>query len=126
MHRILGLIHWIHIFALPFRPCALAARKATCRHHFRSRGAYGYLDHIAISQLTTAAIVCAANPSYENCQQFAAHRISELYYMAWSHAKWTAFQAALREIKMNIDGVERQATLRRDWAVTALIDTESY
>ena len=31
---------------------------------FGPEGAYGHPDHIAISQLTTAAIVCAADPSF--------------------------------------------------------------
>ena len=31
---------------------------------FGPDGAYGHPDHIAISQLTTAAIVCAADPSF--------------------------------------------------------------
>jgi LmbE family N-acetylglucosaminyl deacetylase len=86
---------------------------------FGPEGAYGHPDHIAISQLTTAAIVCAADASYASRQPLAAHRVSKLYYMAWSHAKWTAFQAALREIKTNVDGVERRVTPWPDWAITA-------
>lgn len=74
---------------------------------FGPEGGYGHPDHIAISQLTTAAIVCAADASYASPQPFASHRVSKLYSMAWSHAKWTAFQAALREIKTNIDAVAR-------------------
>jgi LmbE family N-acetylglucosaminyl deacetylase len=93
---------------------------------FGPEGAYGHPDHVAISQLTTAAIVCAADSSYESHQPFAAHRVLKLYYMAWSQAKWTAFQAALRQIKMNIDGVERRATPWPDWAITTFIDTESH
>ncbi|MCI0696090.1 PIG-L family deacetylase [candidate division KSB1 bacterium] len=93
---------------------------------FGPEGGYGHPDHIAISQLTTAAIVCAADASYASPQPLASHRVSKLYYMAWSHAKWTAFQAALREIKTNIDGVERRATPWPDWAITTFIDTTSH
>lgn len=93
---------------------------------FGPEGGYGHPDHIAISQLTTAAIVCAADASYASPQPLASHRVSKLYYMAWSHAKWTAFQAALREIKTNIDGVERRATPWPDWTITTFIDTISH
>ncbi len=90
---------------------------------FGPEGAYGHPDHIAISQLTTAAIVCAADSSYGGRDALAAHRVSKFYYMAWSQAKWTAFQAALKELRMNIDGVERRAAPWPDWAITTRIDT---
>ncbi len=93
---------------------------------FGPEGVYGHPDHIAISQLTTAAIVCAADPSYASQQPLASHRVAKLYYMAWSHAKWVMFQTALREIKMTIDGVERRATPWPDWAITASIDATSH
>lgn len=97
---------------------------------FGPEGAYGHPDHIAISQLTGAAITCAADPEYnpnENHPSLStAHRISKLYYMAWSEGKWAAFQTALRELKMNVDGTERRAAPWPDWAITTSIDTESY
>src|SRR4029453_10823970 len=40
---------------------------------FGPEGAYGHPDHIAISQFTTAAIVCAADPSFGPAP---AHRVS--------------------------------------------------
>jgi LmbE family N-acetylglucosaminyl deacetylase len=97
---------------------------------FGPEGAYGHPDHIAISQLTTASITCAADPDYklkENGKMSsAAHRVSKLYYMAWSQDTWNAFQTALRELKMNVDGVERRAAPWPDWAITTFIATESY
>jgi LmbE family N-acetylglucosaminyl deacetylase len=71
---------------------------------FGPEGGYGHPDHIAISQLTTAAIVCAADASYANAQTLASHRVSKLYYMAWSQAKWTAFQAALYVAELAVPG----------------------
>jgi LmbE family N-acetylglucosaminyl deacetylase len=81
---------------------------------FGPDGAYGHPDHIAISQLTTAAVVRAANAQY---------RIAKLYYVAWSASKWDAYQAALKKLTSLVDGVERQVVPSPDWAITTTIDT---
>jgi LmbE family N-acetylglucosaminyl deacetylase len=80
---------------------------------FGSDGGYGHPDHIAISQLTTAAIVSAAG----------THRVSKLYYLAWPQSTWTAYEAAVKRLTSTVDGVERQATPWPDWAVTTVLDT---
>jgi LmbE family N-acetylglucosaminyl deacetylase len=91
---------------------------------FGPDGAYGHPDHIAISQLTTAAIVCAADPLFGAGPTLAEpHRVSKLYYIAWSQKIWTAYQAALRKLVFNVDGEERQAVPWPDWAITTVIDT---
>ncbi|MEO8070628.1 MAG: PIG-L family deacetylase, partial [Acidobacteriota bacterium] len=73
---------------------------------FAPDGAYGHPDHIAISQLTTAAIVCAADPSFAGEAEIdaarAPHRVSKFYYIAWSPKKWTAYQAALRKLVFKV------------------------
>jgi LmbE family N-acetylglucosaminyl deacetylase len=81
---------------------------------FGPEGAYGHPDHVAISQLTTAAVVRAADTSY---------RVSKLYYIAWRGAKWDAYQAALKKLTAMVDGVERQVVPTPDWGVTTRIDT---
>jgi LmbE family N-acetylglucosaminyl deacetylase len=97
---------------------------------FGPEGGYGHPDHIAISQFTTAATICAADPEFrligEAEWELPVHRVSKLYYMAWSGRKWGAYQAALRTLKARVDGIERQATPWPDWAVTTLIDTSDY
>jgi len=91
---------------------------------FGPEGAYGHPDHIAISQLTTAAIVCAADPVFGSQPAMGeTHRVSKLYFIAWSPKKWTAYQAALRKLVFNVDGEERQAVPWPDWAITTVIDT---
>jgi LmbE family N-acetylglucosaminyl deacetylase len=92
---------------------------------FAPDGGYGHPDHIAISQLTTAAVVCAADPAYGS-GSFAAHRVSKLYYMAWPQAKWNAYQSAFGDLVMNIDNVERRAIPWPDWALTTVVDTSEY
>ena len=89
---------------------------------FAPDGAYGHPDHIAISQLTTSAVVAAAYPDHEG----PPHRVSKLYYMAWTKDKWAAYEAALKKLTSRVDGVERQATPWPDWAITAVIDTRKY
>lgn len=91
---------------------------------FGPEGAYGHPDHIAISQLTAAAIVAAADPSFVSRPAIAeAHRVCKLYFIAWSEKKWTAYQAALRKLVAKVDGEERQAAPWPDWAITTVLDT---
>ena len=86
---------------------------------FGPEGAYGHPDHIAICQFATAATICAADPSYPaGGPALPPHRVSKLYYMAWSHAKWEAYQAGFRDLKSKVDGIERRATPWPDWALT--------
>ena len=80
---------------------------------FGPEGAYGHPDHIAISQLATAAVVAAA----------PAHRVSKFYYLEWSQQKWAAYQAALKNLSSKVDGVERRVSPWPDWALTTIIDT---
>ena len=93
---------------------------------FGPDGAYGHPDHIAISQLTTAAAICAADPNYAREDGPAPHRVSKLYYLAWRAGKWAAYQSALRKLAFVVDGVERQATPWPDWAVTTVLDTGAF
>jgi LmbE family N-acetylglucosaminyl deacetylase len=90
---------------------------------FDASGAYGHPDHIAISQLTSAAVVAAADASYTSDGIAAPHRVSKLYFMTWSAPKWDAYQWALKRLVSKVDGVERQATAWPDWAITTVIDT---
>jgi len=90
---------------------------------FGPEGAYGHTDHIAISQFTAAAVTCAADPGYAAGGGYAPHRVSKLYFIAWSPEKWAAYQAALKRLVFKIDGEERQATAWPSWAITTVIDT---
>jgi LmbE family N-acetylglucosaminyl deacetylase len=113
-------------------------REATARivHHLRrlrpdvvltfgQDGAYGHPDHIAISQLTTAAVTVAADPAFASRAGDAPHRVSKLYYLAWSASTWAAYQDALKRLVSVVDGVERQAVPWPDWSITTSIDTQA-
>jgi LmbE family N-acetylglucosaminyl deacetylase len=68
--------------------------------------------------------VCAADPLFGAGPTLGEpHRVSKLYYIAWSQKIWTAYQAALRKLVFNVDGAERQAVPWPDWAITTVIDT---
>ena len=91
---------------------------------FGPEGAYGHTDHIAISQFTTAAVVAAADPSWHVAGWPAEpHRVSKLYFIAWSAAKWAAYQAALKRLVVTVDGEERHVAPWPDWAITTVLDT---
>ena len=92
---------------------------------FGPDGAYGHPDHIAVSQLTTAAIVRAADPCGANEASGEPHEVSKLYFIAWSGPKWAAYQTALRKLVVAVDGVERQAVPWPRWAITTVVDTSS-
>jgi LmbE family N-acetylglucosaminyl deacetylase len=92
---------------------------------FGPEGAYGHPDHIAISQLATAAVVAAADASYQ-VGSAGAHRVSKLYFMAWPEGKWKAYQAAFRNIAVQVDGKERLPSPWPEWAITSVIDTAAH
>ena len=95
---------------------------------FGPEGAYGHPDHIAISQLATAAVVCAADPAYprhDDSSIDATHRVSKLYYVAWSEAKWASYQRALRTLTITVDGRERQVSPYPDWMISTVLDTSA-
>ena len=54
------------------------------------------------------------------------HRVSKLYYLAWSEAAWRAYQAAFKHLVSVVDGVERQAVPWPDWSITTVVDTRRY
>lgn len=95
---------------------------------FGPDGAYGHPDHIAISQLTSAAIVAAADAAFSGVGPPAAqpYAVSKLYYVAWPESTWKAYEAAFRKLVSTVDGAERQAVPWPDWAITTVIDTKAF
>ena len=97
---------------------------------FGPDGAYGHPDHIAISQFTTAAALCAADCEYRSDDEPpfipGPHRLTKLYHLAWRNKKWNVYQAAFRKLTSTVDGVERQAIPWPDWAVTTEIETAAF
>ena len=89
---------------------------------FPPDGTYGHPDHIAICQFTTAALVCAADCEFKDSSPLPPYRVPKLYYMADSQKLFDTYFGLFGDIRMEIDGVERQGVAWHDWAITAFID----
>ena len=93
---------------------------------FGPEGNYGHPDHIALSQFTNAALVCAADKSFTSTHAQSAHRVSKFYYMVDSVDMVSAANEAFGGIRMDVDGVTRQHIGWEDWQITTVLDNKSY
>ena len=93
---------------------------------FGPDGSYGHPDHIAISQLTTAATVRAADPTFVDAEQLAPHCVSKLYYMAVTRELLEVYQSVFGDLVMHVDGIERRGIGWPEWAITTSIKTHAY
>jgi LmbE family N-acetylglucosaminyl deacetylase len=89
---------------------------------FGPDGVYGHEDHIAVSQLATAAILRAASP-YEN---ETPHQVAKLYYLAFIEKTMQGYEAVFGTLSRHLDGVERRFSGWDDWLVTTRIDTRAF
>ncbi len=93
---------------------------------FGPDGVYGHPDHIAISQLTTSAIVCAADSAYDELSGLIPHRVAKLYYRIWTPSEQARFEAAIGKVSINVAGHLREWLPWPDWAISARLDTEAF
>jgi LmbE family N-acetylglucosaminyl deacetylase len=93
---------------------------------FDPNGMYGHPDHIAISQLTTTAVMAAADPGYPVLTPTLPHRVAKLYYRAFVLAEQVAYEATFGRLVMPVDRVERRFTVWPEWAITTRIETSLY
>lgn len=93
---------------------------------FDPNGTYGHPDHIAICQFALAAIVAAADASYEAAGGLPPHRVSKLYYGVETEEVLTVYQEAFGELVMQVDGQTRRPVSWEPWAITTRVDTSDY
>lgn len=97
---------------------------------FGPEGVYGHPDHIAISQLATAATLAAADPSFgsDGAKTTAdvPHHVAKFYYMGVSPAKWQVYEAAFKRLVSRVDGIEREPTPWPEWALTTVLDADAH
>ncbi len=93
---------------------------------FGPDGGYGHPDHVAISQLSTAALVAAADPTAPFCRELPVQRVSKFYYIVATHKLASVYQSVFGRLVMFIDGVERDEVAWPDWAITTRIQTWDY
>jgi LmbE family N-acetylglucosaminyl deacetylase len=93
---------------------------------FGPDGAYGHPDHIAISRLTTSAIVNAADAAYAAAGEAGTHRVSKLYHRVWTAAEHESFRSVFGEVAIEVDGGLRGMVEWPEWAIDARLDTADY
>jgi LmbE family N-acetylglucosaminyl deacetylase len=93
---------------------------------FAPDGAYGHPDHIALSQFTQGATVCAADRNFVDARVQDPHRVLKFYYMVDSLDIVQAANEAFGGISMEIDGVTRHHVGWEDWQITTSVDNGAY
>lgn len=93
---------------------------------FDPAGFYGHPDHIAIAQLTTAAVVAAVDPGYACAADAAPHRVDKLYYLAPDLEVMSVFDTAFGPLQITVDGLTRRTPGWPGWAITTRIDAGAH
>lgn len=93
---------------------------------FPPDGNYGHPDHIAIGQFTNAAVVCAADSSYEDPEHLPAHRVSKLYYMVDSEDLITLITPFMDGMTFAVGDQLRGEVAWKNWMITTRIDMAEY
>jgi len=93
---------------------------------FGPDGGYGHPDHIAVSQFTNGALVCAADRNFVDADRQPPHRVLKFYYMVDSLDIVGAGNEAFGGISMDVDGVTRHHVGWEDWQITTRLDTQQY
>jgi LmbE family N-acetylglucosaminyl deacetylase len=93
---------------------------------FGPDGNYGHPDHIALSQFTSSALVCAADISYVDANDQSPYRVAKFYYMVDSIDIVRVANEAFGGISMEVDSVTRQHIGWDDWQTTTRLDNSKY
>lgn len=93
---------------------------------FGPDGAYGHPDHVAISQLATTALACAADSTFDDGSGAESHRVAKLYYRVWTAAEGDLYEAVFGKVTIEVDGERRGDVVWPDWMVTTRLDTAAY
>lgn len=93
---------------------------------FGPDGATGHPDHMAISQLTTAALFRAADPGYPTDGAEAAHQAAKLYYLAPTRARLDLYDQVFGASAMIVDGITRTVPGWPEWTLSAGIAAGPY
>jgi LmbE family N-acetylglucosaminyl deacetylase len=93
---------------------------------FGPDGVYGHPDHIAISQLTTTAVICAAYPGFGDPTGAPPHRVSKLYYRICTAAESEVYRSVFGNVGIDVAGARREWVSWPDWAITTRLDTADY
>ena len=89
---------------------------------FPPDGNYGHPDHIAVGQFTSAAVVCAADASYQDAENFAPYRVSKQYYMVDSEDFIKLVAPFIGDMTFPVDDELRGEVTWKEWMITTRID----
>lgn len=93
---------------------------------FPPDGNYGHPDHIAVGQLTNAALVCAADSNYIDPENFAPFRVSKLYYLVDSEEFIRVVTPFIGDLTFPVDEQLRGEIPWPEWMITTRIDMADY
>jgi len=93
---------------------------------FDLNGIYGHPDHIAITQFTSAALLCASSDSYQYPRGLPPHIVSKFYHAVDSMELVERFRELAGGISMEIDGITRSHIGWHDWSITTRIDVKEH
>jgi LmbE family N-acetylglucosaminyl deacetylase len=89
---------------------------------FPPDGNYGHPDHIAVGQFTSAAIICAADASYQVPENLAPFRVSKLYYMVDSEDFISLVAPFVGDMNFPVDNQLRGEVPWKNWMISTRID----
>lgn len=89
---------------------------------FPPDGNYGHPDHIAVGQFTSAAVVCAADASYQDPENFAPYCVSKLYYMVDSEDFINLVAPFVGDMTFPVDDQLRGEIPWKEWMITTRIE----
>jgi LmbE family N-acetylglucosaminyl deacetylase len=89
---------------------------------FPPDGNYGHPDHIAVGQFSSAAVVCAADASYQDTQSLSAHRVLKLYYMVDSDNFINLVTPFVGDMTFPVGDQIRGEIAWKEWMITTRIE----
>lgn len=93
---------------------------------FPPDGNYGHPDHIALSQFTNGALVCAADRNFVDAGVQSPHRVLKFYYMVDSMDVVKLANEEFGGLRMSVDGITRQHIGWEDWQITTRLDNNKH
>jgi len=93
---------------------------------FGPDGNYGHPDHIALSQFTNSALVCAADSGFVDKERQAPHCVLKFYYMVDSLDIVGMANEAFGGISTDVDGITRHHVGWEDWQITTRLDNKKF
>jgi LmbE family N-acetylglucosaminyl deacetylase len=93
---------------------------------FGPDGNYGHPDHIALSQFTSGALVCAADRNFVDANVQPPHRVLKFYYMVDSLDIVKIATEEFGGSSMDVDGITRHHVGWADWQITTRLDNNRY